>query len=283
MKNIFLSIVVVCALVIAGVGGTLATWSDSEISYDNIIVTGAVDLKVDGNDDMPWGAGVPVQISETCVIPEKIYGPYEVVLWNAGNCTIASEAYIHFRNLECGNADPKAGYADNSTGNDWSGDLKPEPELVAEYGGYVSDVLVDGIGHAAGDDCCMTSHIFMQIQSDPTVGTGVLYGWDEIKDFECKELPLMDLIPCNEQSIYFFFYLQQDQEEDYKNAAGQDFNYIKSPMELGLTPGTPEYLAAEMHWKKFNDWTSWAFMADTLTFDIEFDLFLNPEDYLPVD
>ena len=45
MKSMFLSVVVICALVIAGVGGTLADFSDIETSPDNFFKTGALDGK----------------------------------------------------------------------------------------------------------------------------------------------------------------------------------------------------------------------------------------------
>jgi hypothetical protein len=61
-KSIILAAVVVVALVIAGTSGVFATWSDSEVSEDNFIVTGALDLKVNGADDAPWGEGVPSKV-----------------------------------------------------------------------------------------------------------------------------------------------------------------------------------------------------------------------------
>jgi len=39
MKSIVLSVVVISALLVGGIGGTLATWSDSETSEDNYIET----------------------------------------------------------------------------------------------------------------------------------------------------------------------------------------------------------------------------------------------------
>jgi predicted ribosomally synthesized peptide with SipW-like signal peptide len=273
MKNIVLSVIVVSALVVAGIGGTLATWSDSEVSKDNIITTGSLDLKVNGQDDAPWGSGVPSKVSIGCMIPEKWYGPYEVELWNAGNCTFDSHAYIHVKKLLCENMEPKAGgYNDPDTG---TGDyvpspslLKPEPELVAEYGGKVDCVTVDGIG-PEGDDCSMTSHVIMNITTS-TVGptTEKLCG-DEMGKYLCKEIYLFDLTPCEPKTIYLWFKLSQDTEEKW------GYNYIKSPAELGILPGDPGYGEALQYWKKFNDWPSWAMMADRLTFDMEFDLWLE--------
>jgi len=69
MKTILvniLAILVIVGLALPMVGGTLATWSDSETSYGNYIETGSLDLLVARcdedwqncglfNDDTPWG------------------------------------------------------------------------------------------------------------------------------------------------------------------------------------------------------------------------------------
>ena len=87
--------------------------------------------------------------------------------------------------------------------------------------------------------------------------------------WECNEIYLFDLMPCHARTIYLWFYLTQDSEEDF------DLNYIKSPGELGLYPGDLGYDETLLHWKKFNDWPSWRYMKDKATFDIEFDLWLE--------
>jgi predicted ribosomally synthesized peptide with SipW-like signal peptide len=187
-KSLILAVVVVVALTLAGVGGVFATWSDSEVSHGNLISTGSLDLKVNGADDAPWGSGVPVKVSVTDMIPQKFYGPYEVELWNAGQGQFPAHAYIHVKNITCSNVLPKVnpydpknpesggsacwyenhgpdattGYPDPSTGQPYSGALKPEPELVAEYGGKVDCVTVPGVG-VDGDDCSMGSGVRMII------------------------------------------------------------------------------------------------------------------------
>ena len=263
MKSIFLTVVVICALAIGGVGGTLATWSDSETSHGNTITTGSVDLKVNGADDLPWGTGVPTKVDIDCMIPCKMYGPFEVELWNAGICEWDSRAYIHLGNACCFNAPPKegSGYACPETG-----DMKPEPELVAEFGGMVSQYEVPGVG-IQGDNCTMASHVRMWVVADdPTYipvdnDTNPLVVVEgKLGELECEELYLFDLTPCNARTIYLWFHLQQESEEDF----GLDF--IADPGDAGYD---------ELFWKKFNDWPSWAMMRDKVQFSLEFDLYLE--------
>jgi predicted ribosomally synthesized peptide with SipW-like signal peptide len=284
MRNIVLSLVMVAALVAAGVGGTLATWSDSETSEGNTITTGSVDLKVNGFDDLPWGEGVPPKVTLDCMIPCKWYGPFEVELWNAGQCEFPSKAFIHVKNLVCSNALPKVdkdgnttGYPDPSEGQPYSGDLKPEPELVAEYWGKVNCHDVKGIG-VTGDDCSMGSSVEMVITTttvNPKTNdfADVLINPDGVElrnllgKWECEEIYLFDLMPCEPRVIYLWFHLKQLNEEWY----GKD--YIDDPM-IDFFPDDPKWEAKYLHWLKFNDWPSWALMKDRVTFDMEFDLWL---------
>jgi predicted ribosomally synthesized peptide with SipW-like signal peptide len=289
-KNLILAVVVIAALSLAGTSGVFATWSDSEVSYNNTIETGSLDLKVNGADDLPYGTGVPSKVYVECMIPDKYYGPYEVELWNAGQCTFPSHAYLHVKNLVCSNALPKVnqypdngsaywpagestGYPDPSENQPYSGDLKPEPELVAEYGGKVDCVTVPGVG-VDGDDCSMGSGVRMIITNSTCIDDvlvnpdgvrliDLLYKWD------CQEIYLFDLMPCQPRSIYLWFYLIQEPEEDFA------LNLIKHPDELGISPTDPRYANALLYWKKFNDWPSWRYMKDKVVFEMEFDLWLE--------
>jgi predicted ribosomally synthesized peptide with SipW-like signal peptide len=289
-KNVILAVVVVVALVIAGTSGVFATWSDSEVSENNIIRTGSLDLKVNGADDAPWGQGVPPKVELDCMVPGRLYGPFEVELWNAGICEFPSHAFIHVKDLVCTNAEPKinpypdggsafwpagetTGYPDPSTGHPYSGQLKPEPELVAEYGGKVDCTWVPGVG-VDGDDCSMGTGVRMRITNSPDPADVLrnpegLLMMDLLGKWECNEIWLFDLMPCEPRTIYLWFYLVQDSEEEF------GWNFILHPDELGLIPGTPEYNAALLHWRKFNDWPSWRYMRDMVTFKMEFDLWLE--------
>jgi predicted ribosomally synthesized peptide with SipW-like signal peptide len=298
-RNVILAVVVIAALSLAGAGGVFATWSDSEVSFNNTIETGSVDLKVNGADDLPYGTGVPVKVNVTCMIPLKYYGPYEIELWNAGQCNFSSHAYIHVKSLNCSNALPKVntydpndpnsggslcwyenygqdattGYPDPSTGQSYSGDLKPEPELVAEYGGKVDCVYVPGVG-VDGDDCSMGSGVRMIITNstdvnDVLVNPQGVSMQDELDKWVCNEIWLFDLMPCQPRTIYLWFYMTQDSEEDF------GYNFFKTPQELGLDPGSEVGKQAQLRHDKFNDWPSWRYMKDKVTLDIEFDLWLE--------
>jgi len=301
MKSIFLSIIVISALVIAALGGTFATWSDSETSAGNYIETGSLDLKVNGADDAPWGEGVPIKVGVTCVVPDVVYGPYEVELWNAGQCTYDSQAFLHVKRVQCYNVEPKVnpypdggsaywpagestGYEDPDTG---IGDyvpapslLKPEPELVAEYGGKVDCTTVVGIG-PEGDDCSMGSHTVMIItdtDTDPYTADPdrTIMISDELGKWLCKEIYLFDLAPCQPETIYIWFYVKQDREEDWARDYIPDpyFDTVPDLAGNNFLANDPDYAAKLLHWEKFNDWPSNALMKDKVEFDVEFDLVL---------
>jgi len=110
IKLLLMTLVVVGALALAGIGGTFATWSDSETSEGNYIETGSVDLlvaKCAGDwqnagafkDDLPYGVGL-----DPCFAASLAPGNYTCysLLWNAG--CIDAEAYLHIKNVSDSNA-----------------------------------------------------------------------------------------------------------------------------------------------------------------------------------
>ncbi len=94
MKNRLVALIMVLAVCSAVVQGTYASFSDTEVSRENFVETGDMDLKVskaddnwngtDFRDDPPWGAGVLPAFN----IPDAEYGhTYETryLLWNCGS------------------------------------------------------------------------------------------------------------------------------------------------------------------------------------------------------
>ena len=77
-------------------GGTLATFSDTEAIYDNYIETGSLDLKVNDQDDLPWGKGVkPVVKVPHAVVCTEYEGTVSV--WNIGE--MDAIAFLIIKNL----------------------------------------------------------------------------------------------------------------------------------------------------------------------------------------
>jgi hypothetical protein len=263
MRNVILAAVLVVSLLIGGMGGTFATWSDSETSLDNYIATGSVDLKVNDRDDAPWGEGVEAIIQVDDVIPCKVYGPYVVTLWNASQDGMPpAQAFLDIKNAECSNVDPKpgSGYICPTTG-----DLKPEPELVAEFGGKVNCQDVPGVG-ILGDNCSMGSHTRLWVSDNPALVPDKDAPYpdpaflidDKIGNI-VGEQELGELEACVPKEFYLWFHLQQPSEEEH------GYNFFPNPGEPGHD---------DMEWLKFNDWPSWALMKDKITFDLQFDLYL---------
>jgi predicted ribosomally synthesized peptide with SipW-like signal peptide len=263
--KILLSIVVIAALMIAGIGGTLAGFSDTEESFNNIIQSGSIDLRVNGKDQAPWGEGIDTIIQLDRIMPDKEYWA-KVIVANCGESLEADQEtpepawlYIHFKNMVCTNDEPEhLGIDISNPQPDWpdivlknpdailppdGSPFKPEPECVAEFGGMVEQTWVDGLGQL-GDECCLGTHVEITIWVDDETGDPV-WGPDFIGLLNCNQLEIGPLEPCGvEHTIIMKIVLPQEQFED---------------------------LTWEGH-PKFKHWPANAFMNDRLTFDLMFKL-----------
>jgi len=245
MKSIFLCVVVIAALVVAGIGGTLAGFSDTEESKANYVTTGSLDLKVDGNDDKPYGVGVDTVVKVEDIMPSKWYS-FSVNVQNMGQAVDElgypenAHLYIHFKNLTCESVPPKHDGYDVGDGRG----KNPEPELVAEYGGWIDQKYVEGLG-VQGDNCTLKNYIDMQVWYG-TLGKLVWEG--KMKDAVCKQLYLGELPPCGAtHTLTLKFHLPQINESHY----GKDYFPAGS---------------------KFEYWPTNAYMLDKVKFDILFEL-----------
>lgn len=242
MKSIFLSVVIICALVIAGIGGTLAGFSDTEQSNGNSIVTGGLDLTVNGLDDLPYGLGVPALVAFTDIQPGQWYEK-TITLSNLGQSVLpngandTAYAFIEFKNMKCDNVNPKHPYyIDKWYTSPISQTGKLEPELVAEYGGVLDQVDILGknwAGTAAnpdnptkaygqtGDNCCLTSTIDVLMYFD-----GVQIYNDKIGTLLNKKIYLGECPPCGSQhSLLLKFRLPQVKDTAWIGQKGYDFEY----------------------------------------------------------
>jgi len=180
MKNVILSLVVLTVLVAGGIGGTLADFSDIEISKDNTFATGALDLIV-SND---LGVEYPNDAPKFYEIMDAWPGCDKSVFLDLHNYGQGFQktpyAYLHIKNLSCGWVMPKKPFAWlDAAGNkvaapvplpaeNYRGTGYPrpvtEPEYVAVMGGVAGElangtpVTVVGMGEY-GENCTVARHI----------------------------------------------------------------------------------------------------------------------------
>jgi predicted ribosomally synthesized peptide with SipW-like signal peptide len=256
MRNILLSLVVVAVLIAGAVGGTLAGFSDSETALDNYIETGSLDLKVNGTDDAPWGAGINGAIAIKNMMPCKTYwsDPLEVRNDGQGDNPSGSPEptflYIHVKDACCSNSPP---IHPGPTPSDYPNGEKPEPELVAEFGGKVNCTIVPGLG-VQGDSCNLLDFIEVTVYFDgvPLVGPVPM---SAIVD---DQLFIGELPPCGDpHEVQLAFHMLQISETE-----AVELGWLEAPL---FQPGS-----------KFSDWPTNALMCDRTTFNLEFDLLQHP-------
>ena len=175
MKNIFLSVVVMSALIAAGVGGTLADFNDYEVSEDNTFQMGGMDLTISDGTGKEFNGynNIPQFFAVTAGWPE-CSKDRSWDIHNAGNNEQeAPKVYIHFKNLDCEWVDCKTSqttpFAYMAVENDsvvrYDADGADrvginEPQDVAIFGGVAGEdadgapVTVPGIGD---DAICLLS------------------------------------------------------------------------------------------------------------------------------
>jgi predicted ribosomally synthesized peptide with SipW-like signal peptide len=249
MKNIVLSIVVVAALMAAGIGGTLADFSDSEEEVGDVLQAGSLDLKVNQQDEPV----LPFTIRT--MIPDKWYDVTKTVS-NVG--TIDGWLYLHIKNVVCTETNDKDL---NGDGRITAPEDNPEPENIAQFGnGRFGQKEVPGVG----ERCDMEKHIAVEIRYDGVLVDLSAYdknGDGEIKldELMCEQIPLPQLVACGEEHEVNFSFLLQDVDEAYY---GLDIFDETDPHEV-----------------KWNWWPTNAYQGDTVTFDILFELLQT--DYEP--
>ena len=252
MKSIFLSLLVVSALVAAGIGGTLADFSDSEEEMGDILQAGSMDLKVNDANDPDV---LPFAI--TTIIPDKWYDVAKSVK-NVG--TIDGWLYLHIKNVICHETNDKDLDGDGTIENGAGVmDDKPEPEIVAEFGGKVGQQMVAGLG----ERCDMEKHIAVKMfyGTDPTDETTMTEidlsqydkdgnGHIKLDELECEQILVFKLPKCGDEYFVNFKFLLQDV----------------------IDPNWPGDM-------KFAHWPTNCYQGDTVDFDILFELLQT--DYTP--
>ena len=248
MKNVLLSVVVISTLVVAGVGGTLADFSDIEKSEMNSFEVGALDLKisVDGveYDDPDVPMIIDVSGAFPCCSKDALFDVH-----NTGDGQGTGWLYMHIKDILC-----------YEVPTDKHPDGRTEPEDVAENGGWIGNVWVDGIG-PLGADCTLADYIEVYVEYDldgdgvldPVIGNPI---WGDpgtvyLSDIECTWYDLGELPNCNTRDGKISLHISDIPEEDFM----YDYFPATSPC---------------------NDWPTNALQLDGSSFTIEFGLFQNP-------
>jgi predicted ribosomally synthesized peptide with SipW-like signal peptide len=180
MKTIILSVVVIGALIAAGIGGTLADFSDIEVSSGNYFQTGGMDLVVSDEDGNEYnGTSVPAIYTVTTGWPD-CSKDRSFDLHNAGsNEQGPSSLYMHVKGLSCNWIMPKIPYAyivceDDecvvSDNTDVYARPVTEPTLVAICGGLAGErndgtlVNVPGVQCFGLQDCLLSKFISVTME-----------------------------------------------------------------------------------------------------------------------
>jgi len=107
-----------------GIGSLFATFSDSETASNNAIETGSLDLRVNGQDDEPWGGGIG-SLSQITDAQLQNWHSFSVELWNAGEAK--GIAYLRIKNLN----DPN-GLANWTFVEIWARDQLVQTDLMSD-------------------------------------------------------------------------------------------------------------------------------------------------------
>jgi predicted ribosomally synthesized peptide with SipW-like signal peptide len=260
MRNVFLSVVVICALAIAGVSGTVAGFSDTEFSEENYFEIGSLDLKVSKNSAGPYDDGWNPAVYDGIgpLITQAPIWSCQSSDWTFDVCNIGDPQgtpaylYIHLKDFDCYEV-----MTDKVT------DGRTEPEDVAEDGGWLANEEIDGIGEL-GAGCNLTDYVDIVIYFDRNRSGGPeeIYGDSTyvdplyISDIECKWIYL-DILDVCEGPVYgkISLHFSNIPEDEF----GEDY----------FADDTP-----------FDHWPTNALMNDGMEFIIEWAL---TEDPLPAD
>ena len=261
MKNILLSVVVVSALVVAGVGGTFAGFVDTEVSEDNFYQAGISDLLVNGKND-PIGAKLHYVHGAPCKSVD-----FWVDIYNWGECQ-GGDVYMHFKGVESVEAGtklhegiryvydgvspgPPEGYrAAVPPEPQGAGVWSSEPEKISEVGeGWIAEYWISDVDpNLLGEDYAsgISEHldIFVEVCDDGLDGIlddaddngdgsvsaaeQAAHEWvpipslcGKLMDIECEKNWLGFLITQQYGWIHIDVHLQQIYAEEWFNAAGE--------------------------------------------------------------
>lgn len=270
MKAVFLSIVVVCALVVAGIGGTLAGFSDTEQSLNNVFEVGNLDLKVSVGDFEYDDPDVPAIVGAYLAWP-CVSQDFSFDLHNLSDNPQPAHVYLTIKNIT---------HYEVETAKHPDG--RPEPEVVAEEGGTLANQTIPAMG-AWGQNCTLSDFIEVVIYFDTdgdgdlelVVGNPVWGGagtaylsdlWDGVWDEPYLWFDLGEIPGCQTRDGKIEMHISNWSEEMWDARASQAATMPIMPPSGNLFPND----------KPFNDWLTNLFMSDGANFEILFALTQGP-------
>jgi predicted ribosomally synthesized peptide with SipW-like signal peptide len=310
MKNIFLSVVIVATLVAAGVGGTLADFSDIEISEDNKFATGALDLVLSdymGQEYQNATGTVPAMFHVVDAIP-CCSKDIKIDLHNEGQgFQFNPHVYLHIKNLDCGWVVPKQVWAwvDETGATVPAPDPEPpagtqqgdrpdfpkplnEPEYVGELGGLAGEdvngnpVYVPGVGLCYGEDCQLARHVEIEIRVAGPYPCTTMLTAAEVPDVDWVTLDLSRYDTDDPLSIGIIKLSELECEEIGLGSLPYStkiwVNLVTHLQDIDedliFDPGFfDETIYEEAKW---DHWPTNALQKDYVEFDMAFELFQNP-------
>jgi len=265
MKNVFLSVVIICALTIAGVGGVFADYQDIETSHDNYFETGSLDLLVSDMQGNLWeDPNVPVVIDADNIMPECQNKSFHFNLENVGDYEQGTGwVYLHVKNAiysDSGRTEPEdavernnaLGHGNNPIGELADGTFITSPGWGANLDelGYHMEVAILTAPGVVGTPPSLGDYTNVDLSDYDLNGDGYI----KFNELVCNQILIGEL--DSEETIYVWISLWfQDIPEEHLRV---DLDYFD------------ESNPAEAKW---NDWPTNALQDDQVDFDISFELF----------
>ena len=260
MRSIFLTVVVVCALGIAGIGGVFANYQDIDISSGNYVETGDLDLKVSDAQGTLWDTpNIPSLVYADNFMPECTDKSFHFDLHNAGTYEQGTGyVYMHIKNLtfeDTGRTEPEDAV---ELGLNPIGEL-PDGTTVALSGpdGPPNGPLGEFFGTGAGGELAdhLRFHVYTSVDGGNNWVQINLNALDANDDGEVK----LSEVVCNQ---IFISELDSQADIDVKiDLWLQDIP--EEALEYDLFPaGSP-----------WSDWPTNGLQNDKVIFDISFELF----------
>jgi len=272
MKAVFLSIVVVCALVVAGIGGTLAGFSDTERSVKNYVEVGNMDLKVSikGTEyDDPVPAIVGADELWPCESADFNFDLHNVS--DNDGMDEVGYAYMRIKDFSCYEV-----YTAKFP------DFRPEPEVVAENGGWLANTYITGLG-PWGQNCTLADFIEIMITYEGTIMAGTNTPWGGAGTVYLSDMIPAGWKPGDSPDTILWIYLGEIPgcETKYGDIAVHISNWSEEMWDARASQAAtmPMMPPSGSHFPNdtpFNDWLTNLFMSDGADFEILFALTQDP-------